>query len=192
MVKRNKILVVLTFGVRIFIITPVIFRLTNFSVESLVTNPTLALDNFIVWTQTEMNFSLISCTMLCLSNLIRELGTGYGAFGISACDANGNESKIKSRLKNDQQSFEMADVRSAGQSSGLSANAQETRSSPSIPENYSDAQMHAIITNIPDDLRASSTRRMIIKPFKMRDEDSAEDQISLSSNDSRKLIIQKT
>jgi hypothetical protein len=61
------------------LIVAVAFRLAGFNTVGLTTNPTLLQDKFIVWTQTELGYSVMAATIPSLRPFIKTLATNYGA-----------------------------------------------------------------------------------------------------------------
>ncbi len=57
------------------------FRLATFDEAGLTTNPTLLQDLFVVWTQTELNYSLISATIPSLRPVMNNFNTQFGGLG---------------------------------------------------------------------------------------------------------------
>ncbi|KAI5369216.1 hypothetical protein Slin14017_G000950 [Septoria linicola] len=83
----KKIMVVTAFGLRLPIIAFIIARLTTFDadmIEDFARSETL----YIVWTVTQINFSLISTTLPILRPLIKDLSTFYGALRPSEYGSN--------------------------------------------------------------------------------------------------------
>lgn len=60
-------------------IIAIAFRLANFNTVGLTTNPTFLQDKFIVWTQTELGYSIMAATIPSLRPFIKTLATNYGA-----------------------------------------------------------------------------------------------------------------
>jgi hypothetical protein len=60
------------------LIIAIAFRLATFNADGLITNPTLLQDEFIVWTQTELSYSIIAATIPSLRPFIKTLSTNYG------------------------------------------------------------------------------------------------------------------
>jgi len=60
------------------LIIAIAFRLANFSTVGLTTNPTFLQDKFIVWTQTELSYSIMAATIPSLRPFIKTLATNYG------------------------------------------------------------------------------------------------------------------
>ena len=69
------------------LIIAVAFRLANFNEAGRATNPFLLEELFIVWTQTELNYSIISATVPTLRPFVNNLNTQLG--GLGPTDSNG-------------------------------------------------------------------------------------------------------
>jgi hypothetical protein len=91
---ETKLTVVFSFGTRLpyvskprsisltnslrSLIIPIAFRLANFNTVGLTTNPMLLQDKFIVWTQTELSYSIIAAIIPSLRPFIKTLATNFG------------------------------------------------------------------------------------------------------------------
>jgi hypothetical protein len=60
------------------LIIAIAFRLATFDADGLTTNPTFLQDEFIVWTQTELCYSIMAATIPSLRPFIKTLSTNYG------------------------------------------------------------------------------------------------------------------
>ncbi|TEY61421.1 hypothetical protein BOTCAL_0169g00260 [Botryotinia calthae] len=76
--KSNKTIVVVAFGFRLPMIIAISYRLATFDVDGLTTNPMFLEDEFIVWTQSEMNYSVIAAIIPSLRPFVKNLSTYYG------------------------------------------------------------------------------------------------------------------
>ncbi|KAK0246632.1 hypothetical protein LTS09_018226, partial [Friedmanniomyces endolithicus] len=74
----NKVVVVAAFGFRLGMIIIVGLRLASFNEKGFATNPTLLQAQFIVWTSTELNYSLVSATIPIVRPFVNNLSTNYG------------------------------------------------------------------------------------------------------------------
>ncbi|KAI9639963.1 hypothetical protein NHQ30_011632 [Ciborinia camelliae] len=59
-------------------IIAIAYRLINFNANGMMKNPTFLEDKFIVWTQTELNYSVISAIIPSLRPFVKNLSTYYG------------------------------------------------------------------------------------------------------------------
>lgn len=59
-------------------IIAIAYRLANFDALGLTRNPTILEDRFIVWTQTELNYSVIAAIIPSLRPFVKNLSTHYG------------------------------------------------------------------------------------------------------------------
>ncbi|KAK0261592.1 hypothetical protein LTR35_017845 [Friedmanniomyces endolithicus] len=82
----TKISVVSAFSFRLLLLIVIALRLATFPSSGLTTNPTLRLDLFIVWTQTELNWSIISATVPSLRPFLRGLNTYTGTLSENSAD----------------------------------------------------------------------------------------------------------
>jgi len=64
------------------LIITIAFRLANFNTAGLTTNPMLLEDKFIVWTQTELSYSVMGATIPSLRPFVKSLATNYGTGAI--------------------------------------------------------------------------------------------------------------
>ncbi|EDN99057.1 hypothetical protein SS1G_13917 [Sclerotinia sclerotiorum 1980 UF-70] len=76
--KSNKTIVVVAFGFRLPMIIAISYRLATFDINGLTKNPMFLEDEFIIWTQTELNYSVISAIIPSLRPFVKNLSTYYG------------------------------------------------------------------------------------------------------------------
>ncbi|KAL1585241.1 hypothetical protein WHR41_05809 [Cladosporium halotolerans] len=81
MPRGRKITVVEAFACRLALIIPIAFQFANYDAAGLTTDPTFREALFVVWTQVEMHFSLISATIPVLRPVINNLNTSYSSLG---------------------------------------------------------------------------------------------------------------
>lgn len=74
----KKFIVIIAFGLRLPIIAVIVIRLTTFDADSTADFSRTA-SLYVVWTVTQINFSLVSTTLPILKPFIRDLNTFYGA-----------------------------------------------------------------------------------------------------------------
>jgi hypothetical protein len=94
------------------------FRLHTFDEPGYTRNPFLLEVPFIVWTQSEMAYSLISATIPVFQNFLRNLNTGFGGIGATGGGygygyGSGNNSRVP---KGSNMSYQMSKLRSADKS----------------------------------------------------------------------------
>lgn len=102
----KKAVVVLAFGLRLPIIAFIAARLATFNRTDL-TNFALSESLYIIWTVTQINYSLISTTLPILRPFIKDLATFYGAMRPSEYSSNARSrsfplSSLKSKQSNPQ------------------------------------------------------------------------------------------
>ena len=69
------------------------FRLGSFDKAGYTINPTLLEASYICWTQTEMNYSIVSAIIPSATKLVKSLSTNYGvAFGVTSSGGYGPSS----------------------------------------------------------------------------------------------------
>ncbi|KAH0848528.1 hypothetical protein FOPE_02582 [Fonsecaea pedrosoi] len=74
----SKMTVLSIFGIRLFLVIFIAFRLHTFDQSAYTTNPLLRESSFIAWTQSEMSYSLVSATVPIFHNFLKSLSTGFG------------------------------------------------------------------------------------------------------------------
>ncbi|KAK4496525.1 hypothetical protein PRZ48_012505 [Zasmidium cellare] len=74
----NRATVVIAFGARLLLIPIVALHLTNYNKTGQSTDPTLLESEFMVWTSTELNYSIISATFPILRPLVSNFNTSWG------------------------------------------------------------------------------------------------------------------
>lgn len=92
-------------------------RLSTFNANGFSTNPFLLEAQFICWTQSELNWSLIAATIPSFQSFLKNLNTGFGGLGLETSYGYGsgrygtgaNRATIKNTANN---SFQMASMRS--------------------------------------------------------------------------------
>ncbi|KAJ9613053.1 hypothetical protein H2200_002994 [Cladophialophora chaetospira] len=119
----RKVTVVTGFACRLPIIIAIGFRLGTFDQAGLTTDPSLRETLFIVWTQTELNYSLISASNPSLLQFMRNLNTHFG--GVTE-----RENATYGSHKSSSHSFPMSILRS-----GNKTNASQNRSHTHTGEN---------------------------------------------------------
>lgn len=100
------------------IIIFIAFRMDTFDSAGYTTNPYIREASFIAWTQSELNYSLISATIPTFQSFLKNLNTGFG--GIGAGDGKygygyGSGSGSRAR-KESHMSYQMSKMRSTNES----------------------------------------------------------------------------
>lgn len=177
----------------------IIFRLYAFDESGLTVNPTLLESVFVVWTQAELNFSLVACTIPTLRRFVSGLATYYGALDQNkATDGSGHE------LCSDNE-FAMSPLSSAVKSADLnrrrpplSENSNSIRRSSFTPaeQNGSDGVLVEPRHNWPIVSNGNSQNLSIPTNFTGNEGITAthvmaQDSNSVDSNDSQQMIIKK-
>jgi len=96
-------------------IVTIAFRLKTFDKAGLTSNPTLLEASFVAWTQSELNYSIISATIPSFQNFLKNLNTQFGGLGPDE-SAYGYGSGSGSRAHKHTNSFQMSKMRSANKS----------------------------------------------------------------------------
>ncbi|EXJ56542.1 hypothetical protein A1O7_06886 [Cladophialophora yegresii CBS 114405] len=196
----KKAIVVGAFAFRLGNIIAICFRLANFDKPERVSNPTLAEAIFIVWTQTELCYSLISATIPSLRPFVTNLNTQFGGMGAadssSGYASHGDRGGTKYTTKN---TFKLSKLRSANRSATTSANRGDTytdfatRQAPASgldgrSDLYSYGVWTAPTTAIDGSGHKVGKRNNISA---LNDENPKADATSVGSNDSQRMIIRK-
>ena len=155
-------------------IIPIGFRLATFSTSGLTTAPALLEDGFIVWTQIELYYSIVSATIFCIRALITNLTTHYGALPPDATGiyAFGNESR-----KGSSGTYMLSQLRSTFETRSDRLNKDQIRTVPTIAEQDKTyvGDAYCASANVKSDVVGS------INP----------ETNSIGSDDSKRLIIRK-
>jgi len=181
----TKAAVVAAFSFRLLTIIPIAFRLSNFNKAGRISNPTLREDLFIVWTQTELNYSLISATIPTLRLFVKNLNTQLGGVGPAG---SGNEqgygygSNPDSHLRSNG-NYQMLNLKSANRRT-----IRDEHTTDQLAGGQSNA--HGYGMNHTGTGVNNNQGGQIIEP-KSREENNSGDAASVGSNDSRRMIIRK-
>lgn len=164
--KTNKAIVVIAFCLRFPIIVAIGFRLHSFDAAGLAVNPTLVGTLFIIWSQTEVDFSIIASTIPTLRRFVSGLATYYGA--------------LDQKKANEESSYE---IRSGSQMlmSQLTATGKSADHDGRYP-----LQTEATSTNAPYGRNNLTGNHCWATAHVM-----AQDTNSVQSNDSQQMIIKK-
>lgn len=170
-------------------IIPIAFRLSNFEGAGRSTNFTLLEGVFIVWTQTELNYSLISATIPTLRPFVSNLNTQLGGVGQTGGYGYGTASGSKARTYG---SYQMSDLRSADRSKiGDEVTAKESVDIYAGQSHTYSCDVRNTSTGVDVENSQSGEKRNVAKLGIARDETINGDATSVDSNDSRQLIIRK-
>lgn len=163
-------------------IIAIAFRLKTFSSSGFTVNPTLLQGEFIVWTQTELDYSLISATIPCLRPFVTNLATHYGGFGRSQNADGSYGTNHGSRNVNTNQSYQMNTLKSANRNT-ISQDHTVTNTRHSGSANL-DHGNRADVSHV-------GKKKTIVKPLGYPSEKEDSRRTSLGSNDSQRMIIRK-
>jgi hypothetical protein len=160
------------------IIITIAFRLATFDEEAWTTNPTFSECLFVVWTQAELNYSIISATIPNLRPVMNSLNTQFGGLGPMSSDYYGSGRRTNTN-------YELSNLRSAASKNSVSKNmanqdsaALEGRSAAKYREVWVSGS-NVPGTEGPADDGRNTTRQI------------SGDATSVGSNDSRRMIIRK-
>lgn len=167
-------------------IIAIAFRISSFNISGFTSNPLFLEIPYLCWTQTEMNFSLISATIPALRPLVKNLNTQFGGLGPEESQY-GQGSNIDSKT---HKSTNRIGSRLA--SFGRSQQRSQQRSQVSSHENEDNIEMvpavHAITS--PERLHAHTPGTNIVTTGTDAKANST-DATSISSNESRQMMIKK-
>ncbi|KIX04901.1 uncharacterized protein Z518_05772 [Rhinocladiella mackenziei CBS 650.93] len=167
----NKIVVVGAFVFRLGMIVAVVFRLANFDKPGRITDPTLAEDLFIVWTQTELIYSLVSATIPTLRPFMNNLNTRFGGL-----DQEGRGNGYD--YENASDSYQMSNLKPMNRSQDREEYI-ATNSARNLSE-QSSADSYGVVCGCPIQVQTRT-----------REETGNGDATSADSNDNGRMIIQK-
>ncbi|KAK5069183.1 hypothetical protein LTR64_008663 [Lithohypha guttulata] len=166
---EQKVVVVGVFGFRLIGIIAIAFRLRSFDAAGFSTNPFLLEADFICWTQSELNWSIISATIPSFQNFLKNLNTHFGGLAPGESDY-GYGSHSRSRVGNNtvNASFQMSQL----QSTDDTAREKEDQESA-----------------VPPRLRPKSSRDIgsLVRKNSVNDAETR----SIGSNESRRMMIKK-
>ncbi|OCT48690.1 hypothetical protein CLCR_04817 [Cladophialophora carrionii] len=196
----KKAIVVSAFAFRLGNIVAIAFRLANFDKPERVSNPTLAEAIFIVWTQTELCYSLISATIPSLRPFVTNLNTQFGGMGAgdsqNGYGGGGGGGNGYGATKN---TFKLSKLRSANRSATTSANRGDTytdfttRQAPASGlDGRSDLYSYGVWTAPTTGIDGGSSSKVGKRNISaLADENPKADATSVGSNDSQRMIIRK-
>ena len=146
----------LTRSIRILI--PIAFRLATFDRAGLTDNPSIRETLFIVWTQTELNYSIISATIPSLLQFMRDLNTHFG--GLTEQEAMTNGTHKRSNLSIPMSILSAANKTSAWRSA--SQTAEEGEAITNCHGHSAVAARHPFLAS-KDSMGSNDSQRMIIQ-----------------------------
>jgi hypothetical protein len=169
------------------VVITVAFRLATFIDSDRESNPTLTETLFIVWTQAESCYSLMSATVPCLRPFVINLNTHFGGLG-----AGESQYGYSSGERSDNNTYELLKMKSAGKSGTTSTTGNEphtdfaTRQAPAARlDGTSDLYSYGVWA--APSLSSRAGRRI----SGMLNDNAKADATSVESNDSEKMIIRK-
>jgi hypothetical protein len=164
------------------LIIVIAFRVATFDQRGYTTNPTLLEDLFIVWTQTELNYSIMSATIPALRPIMNDLNTQFGGLGQDADGRGYGYGYAKA-----SQNYQLSNLRSANASHHSK---EEYSAKQSAAVNALDGRDVAYSYDIW--VRDTNGEAANQENGAQRDTKQASgDGTSVDSNDSRQMIIRK-
>jgi hypothetical protein len=165
------------------LVIAIAFRLATFDASGYTTNPTLFEDLFIVWTQTELNYSIMSATIPALRPVMNNLNTQFGGLGPDA-DGPG----YGYGYGNQSQHYQLSNLRSADRSHHSKEEYPSAKQSAAALDGrdvaYScDVWVPGTEGEGPNRERENGVQR--------KTKQGGGDATSVDSNDSRQMIIRK-
>ncbi|OAP62850.1 hypothetical protein AYL99_02077 [Fonsecaea erecta] len=115
----SKMTVLSIFGIRLFLIIFIAFRLHTFSQSGYTTNPLLREATFVAWTQSEMTYSLISATVPIFHNFLKSLSTGFGGMHAESNGYGYGSGTRSQALGQDSKGFQLSKLRSKNKSAAM-------------------------------------------------------------------------
>ncbi|OCL15262.1 hypothetical protein AOQ84DRAFT_329710 [Glonium stellatum] len=96
---KNKSAVILAFGFRLPVIAFAVLRLHYIGIRINSVNPTLEGTIALVWTQVELDYSVMACTIPCLKPFMIAVSTNYGSIAPTKATLNGSSGLSGDRSK---------------------------------------------------------------------------------------------
>lgn len=167
----NKAIVVIAFGFRLPLIVTIALRMVTFSKSGLTTNFTLAEASYIVWTETQINYSLISATIPILRPFINTLSTNYGIGAATeySASASGNatvsNAYMMSSLRSDRRKSRQDSI-ARGQEPGRTFKAETNAfaySGKAGEASTGDSRLSSRIDKDAESRASNESQRMIIR-----------------------------
>jgi len=166
---ENKATVVVAFGMRLPLIVAIGFRLSTFDSAGLTTDFTILEDTYIVWTQTELWYSVVSAVIPGLRKYVKSLATNYG-----------------NPMNNGAGSYGAGSY-AVGSSTDTSKHTEQVDFELSSLRPKADADRYKYRIWVPENGQGSSSVAASAAAGSATKGDSA----SIESNDSKRLIIKK-
>ncbi|MCJ1485909.1 hypothetical protein MMC06_006084, partial [Schaereria dolodes] len=176
----KKAAIVIAFGIRLPIIIVIVFRIHTFNRALHANNLVLAQAPYVIWTQVEVAYAVMSATLICLRSLVSSLNTNYGAFDRNTTtNAYGSygSGKFNSKKSRKQSDTELASIPTQNREPGSEP---QLFTGPS-----SDYVVHAS-NGRPTAETAKPDKRITGMGQAVH-----QDSNSIESNDSRQRIIKK-
>jgi len=170
----------LTTGCRVIVTTA--FRIATFDSSGWTTNPTIREDLFIVWTQAELNYSIISATIPILRPFMQNLNSQFGGMGTTSSGYGYGYENGSNR------GYQLSDMQSAGKSK-VRNEVDPTKSTGGLdpqPHDYN----YEIWSNNESQAQVPPETKTEQHRTHSKDETNG-DATSVDSNDSQRLIIRK-
>lgn len=95
----------------ISMIFAIAFRLDAFDEAGWIADPTLLEASFIAWTQSELNYSIISATIPSFQNFLKNLNTQFGGLGVDESGYGDGSASGSRAHRGNNQSFHMSKLR---------------------------------------------------------------------------------
>lgn len=154
-------------------------RLVSFNESGYTTNPFFKEEIFIIWTQTELTYSIVSATIPTLRAVMNSLNTSFGNFGPHTQSGYGYASG--------SETYRMSKMKSGRKSSSKNDDFDPQKSAISQLDGRNNEYTYRVWAP-GTDMDAINTRTARQNNVSGS---GGEDATSVDSNDSRRLIIQK-
>ncbi|QSZ33169.1 hypothetical protein DSL72_002755 [Monilinia vaccinii-corymbosi] len=177
--KSNKTTVVVAFSFRLPIIIAIAYRLATFDEDGLTKNPTILEDRFIMWTQTELNYSVISAIIPSLRPFVISLSTYYG-------QELGGRSGYNLE---DSEGYQLSNLSNLGSTIRRENNQQEGRTRDDV--NPDDYKFRVWANQERQGAKKNKTVGEGCSRFRKTTVDEGTDSVSVDSGNSHQMIIQK-
>lgn len=99
MSRKNKSAVITAFGFRLPVIAFAVLRLRYIGIRINSPNPTLEGTIALIWTQVELDYSVMACTIPCLKPFMIAVSTNYGSIAPTKSTINGSNGLSGDRSK---------------------------------------------------------------------------------------------
>jgi len=166
---------------------PIALRLSNFRQNGRSSDVTLLEDLFVVWTQTELNYSLISATIPTLRPFASNLNTQFGGLGEGESTYVHSHSKSSTADRSKvNSSFQMSTLRSVRSQSNTKMQEPNSHSKETPSENPDYDIQVLDKTN-----GQTSGKRTNARQLRLGERNVVGDARSVNSNDSQQLMIKK-